>query len=101
MKPSSTRTVKSQSSDQQYPRDSIRCLRHAGSRQIMVNKALRHKTREQALHHALLEIHLNHFLGDDARILEHNRPNWRGAAPLPEFLISGPGGTETIHALSP
>jgi len=62
------RSVKSESADEQNTRNGIGRLSEAGTREIVMHKTLSHEAGEQPLHNALLQVHLNDFLGHDPRV---------------------------------
>ena len=67
----------------------------------MVDKALGGKARQQPLDYAVLEVKLNNFLRDDARVLEHDEADGGAAPPIPELLVAGARRAEAVHGFGP
>jgi hypothetical protein len=59
----------------------------------MMNEALRAKTREQALRHALFQMKVYRVFGQHTCIFEDNRPNRGLAPPLSHLLVLLAGRT--------
>ena len=95
------RTVEGQPANEQDARHGIGGLREAGAGEIVMNKALRDKTREQTLDNALLKMHLHDFFRHLAWILEYDGPDGRGASPFPKLLVAFAGNTQAVHRFSP
>ena len=96
-----TGAIKGQAADKENARNGIGRLRHAGARQIMVDKALGSETRQQPLDDAVLEVKLNDFLRDDAGVLEHDGTDGGAATPIPELLVAGARRAEAVHGFGP
>ncbi|TMQ28757.1 MAG: hypothetical protein E6K70_26700 [Planctomycetota bacterium] len=67
----------------------------------MKDKSLGNEPAEQALHDALLQMQLYHFIVQDAWVLKDDGADRRGPAPFPEFLVPRPRCAQRIHGVRP
>ena len=87
VKAAGIRSIERESAKQDHSGNGVVRLSNAGTREIVVNEALRSEPAEQPLHHAMLKVKMDNFLIEVAGISKHNRANGRLPSPIPDFLI--------------
>ncbi len=80
-------TIERKPTQQDHARDRVGDLREAGTREIVVDEALRAEAGEQPLGNPLLEVQVDGVLGQHASVLEDDRPDRCLAAPVGDLLV--------------
>src|ERR1019366_6345016 len=101
MKAASIRSIERESAKQDHSGDGIVRLSDAGTREIVVNEALRSEPAEQPLHDAMLKVKMDNFLIEVAGISKHNRANGRRPAPIPDLLIKPARQAQGVQSMRP
>ena len=101
MEPLGAPAVERQAPEQDHPRNRVRGLREAGAREIVEDEALGAEAGEQALRDALLEVEMDRVLGEDAGVLEDDRPDRRLTAPVGELLVLPAGRAQRVEGGGP